>query len=143
LREKVRLRGNARVIAKPTLTRLARNLRQNQTDAELELWWALRSRQIEGTKFKRQFPIGPYIVDFVCFESRLVVEVDESQHMVQERKDAIRTEFLESKGLAVLRFNNLDVLNNMEGVTHSIIECLRMRRHHSPSPKPSPRRRGL
>ena len=124
--------------SKSNLTHLARNLRKNQSDAELELWWALRSRQIEGAKFRRQFPIGPSIVDFVCFEARLVVEVDGSQHALQEHEDAIRTEFLENKRMTVLRFTNLDVLNNLEGVVSTIDELLAARRHHSPSPKPSP-----
>ena len=136
--EKVRLMGNASVITKSRLTHLARNLRQNQTDAELELWWSLRSRQIEGAKFKRQFPIGPYIVDFVCLKARLVVEVDGSQHALQECEDAIRTKFLEGKGLTVLRFTNLDVLTNLEGVIFTIVEQLAAHSQHFPSPKPVP-----
>ena len=112
------------MISKSKLTHLARSLLQNQTDAERELWWALRSSRIEGAKFKRQFPVGPYIVDFVCFEARLVVEVDGSQHALHENEDAIRTEFLESKGLSVIRFTNIDVLTNMEGVVSAIVELL-------------------
>jgi very-short-patch-repair endonuclease len=95
---------------------LAKNQRRNRTDAELELWWALRSRQIEGLKFRRQFPVGNFIVDFVCLDARLVIEVDGSQHMENIDEDAIRTAFLESKGLKVLRFTNIDVLTNIEGV---------------------------
>ena len=126
------------MISQSRLTRLARNLRRNQTDAELGLWRVLRSSQIEGAKFKRQFPVGPYIVDFVCFEARLVVEVDGSQHALHENEDAIRTEFLESKGLSVIRFTNIDVLTNMEGVVSAIVELFAAQRRHSPSPKPSP-----
>ena len=126
------------MISKSSLTQLAKNLRRNQTDAELQLWWALRSSQIEGAKFKRQFPVGSFIVDFVCMDARLVVEVDGSQHVLQEREDAIRTEFLQSKGMTVLRFTNLEVLNNLAGVVSSIIEQLAARTRHSPSPKPSP-----
>ena len=136
--EKARMRGDARVISKSRLTQLARNLRQNQTDAELELWSILRSRQIERAKFKRQFPIGPYIVDFMCLEARLVVEVDGSQHALQECEDAIRTKFLEGKGLTVLRFTNLEVLTNLEGVVFMIGKLLTAHSQHSPSPKPSP-----
>jgi len=126
------------VISKSSLTQLAKNLRRNQTDAELQLWWALRSSQIEGAKFKRQFPVGSFMVDFVYMDARLVVEVDGSQHVLQEREDAIRTEFLQSKGMTVLRFTNLEVLNNLAGVVSSIIEQLAARTRHSPSPKPSP-----
>jgi len=78
------------------------------------------------------------MVDFVYMDARLVVEVDGSQHVLQEREDAIRTEFLQSKGMTVLRFTNLEVLNNLAGVVSSIIEQLTARTRHSPSPKPSP-----
>ena len=132
------MRGNGKLISKARLNHLAKNLRRNQTQAELNLWWALRSRQIEGAKFKRQHPIGPYIVDFICFDAKLVVEVDGSQHALRVDEDAIRTHFLESKGLTVVRFTNLDVLNNMAGVVFTITECLAAQRLHSPSPKPSP-----
>ena len=132
------MRGNGKLISKARLNHLAKNLRRNQTQAELNLWWALRSRQIEGAKFKRQHPIGPYIVDFICFDAKLVVEVDGSQHALRVDEDAIRTHFLESKVLTVVRFTNLDVLNNMEGVVFTITERLAVQRRHSPSPKPSP-----
>ena len=110
------MRGHGKLISKASLTQLAKNQRRNRTDAELELWWALRSRQIEGLKFRRQFPVGNFIVDFVCLDARLVIEVDGSQHMENIDEDAIRTAFLESKGLKVLRFTNIDVLTNIEGV---------------------------
>ncbi|MCI0835550.1 MAG: endonuclease domain-containing protein [Chloroflexi bacterium] len=126
------------MISKSRLTQLARSLRRNQTRAELELWWAMRSSQIDGAKFKRQFPIGPYVVDFICHEARLVVEVDGGQHALMEREDVIRTEYLKQKGLSVVRFTNLEVLKNLEGVVSVIIESLAARARHSPSPKPSP-----
>jgi very-short-patch-repair endonuclease len=138
LREKARLRGNANVLPNSTMTTLAKNLRTNQTDAELKLWTALRSRQIQGAKFRRQFPVSNYIVDFVCFEEKLVIEVDGSQHAQSIESDAIRTAYLESEGLSVIRFTNHDVLKNLEGVVFRIIEKLASQREHSPSPKPSP-----
>ena len=79
----------------------------------------------------------------MCFRSLLVVEVDGSQHSLKEHQDAIRTEFLVSKGFTVLRFTNLEVLNNLEGVVLAIIERLVASGQHSPSPKPSPFGRGL
>ena len=126
------------MISKSRMTHLAQNLRKNQTQAELELWWALRSSQIEGAKFRRQFPIGAYIVDFVCLNAKLVVEVDGSQHVLKQREDAIRTKSLENKGLVVLRFTNLEVLENLGGVVSEIVEQLAVHARHSPSPKPSP-----
>jgi len=120
------------------MTTLAKKLRMNQSDAELKLWRAIRSSQIEGAKFRRQYPVGNYIVDFICFEAKLVIEVDGGHHAQLIDSDAIRTAFLESKGLSVLRFTNLDVLNNLEGVVFKIIEYLAIQRVRSPSPKPSP-----
>ena len=143
LREKVRLRGNGKLTSKVMLTHLVKNLRRSRTDAEFELWQALRSRQVEEAKFRHQYPIGQYKVDFVCFEARLVIEVDDGQHMFQEGDDRRRTEFLESKGLTVLRFDNLEVLNNLEGVVFKVIERLSDQRSRSRSPKPSPSGRGL
>jgi very-short-patch-repair endonuclease len=124
LREKVRLRGNGKLTSKARLTHLAQKLRRNQADAEVKLWRALRSRQIEGAKFRRQFPIGRYIADFICLEARLVIEVDGPQHALQVDEDQERTEFLESKGLTVVRFTNIEVLTNLEGVVFAIVERL-------------------
>lgn len=73
------------------LTPLARQLRKNTTAAEKQLWQQLRAKQLHGFKFKRQQPIGNYIVDFVCFEKRLVIELDGGQHMEQADGDALRT----------------------------------------------------
>ncbi len=99
---------------------LARALRREATDAEWELWSILRNRQLAGSKFRRQQPIGPYIVDFVCFAEKLVVEVDGGQHATAAERDAARTAWLESQGFRVLRFWNHDVLQNIEGVSESI-----------------------
>ena len=112
------------MVSAKQLRHLARNLRRNQTDAELRLWRTLRSRQIQGEKFRRQYPLDKYILDFVCLEEKLVVEVDGSQHQDQAHEDGLRTRFLESKGLSVLRFNNLEVLANIEGVVFTIVESV-------------------
>lgn len=108
----------------PNQLKNARLLRKNMTDAEQRIWRALRLRQILGVKFRRQHPIGPYIADFVCIESKLIVEVDGGQHADQAPYDEDRTQWLEAKGYRVLRFWNNDVLGNMEGVLARILEAL-------------------
>ena len=94
----------------------ARKLRQNATDAERALWQQLRAARLGGHKFRRQAPIGRYIVDFVCFEACLIVEVDGGQHVERRQQDAQRTAWLASQGFRVLRFWNTEVLGNMEVV---------------------------
>jgi very-short-patch-repair endonuclease len=84
----------------------ARELRKNPTDAERKLWAHLRLRQIGGYKFRRQHPLGPYIVDFVCIEKKLIVEVDGGQHDEKRFYDAKRDKWLEEKGFKVIRFWN-------------------------------------
>ena len=98
----------------------ARELRANMTDAERKLWSKLRLKQIDGCRFRRQLPIGPYIVDFVCLASRLIIEVDGGQHASDVQRDAKRTAWLESQNFRVLRFWNNDVLGNMDGVLQTI-----------------------
>ncbi|MGD9538428.1 MAG: endonuclease domain-containing protein [Alphaproteobacteria bacterium] len=101
----------------------ARQLRRDATEAERQLWKRLRNRQIAGAKFRRQVPIDPYIVDFICFETRLVVEVDGGQH-ARSGVDAARTAFLESHGFRVVRVWNHEVLGNIEGVLSTIEDAL-------------------
>ena len=101
-------------------TAKARQLRKNLTDAEQALWQILRNRQVSGYRFRRQAPIGPYIVDFVCFENRLVIEVDGGQHVEQADYDAERTAWLESAGFRVIRFWNNQVLGEREAVKDEI-----------------------
>jgi very-short-patch-repair endonuclease len=108
----------------PALARFARQLRTNQTDAEKKLWRVLRGRLFEGVKFKRQVPFPPYIVDFYCDAARLVIEVDGGQHFNEAEADERRTRFLERRSLRVIRFTNLDVLMNLEGVTEVILQEL-------------------
>ena len=92
------------------------HLTKNLTDAEQELWNTLRNRQVSGINFLRQAPIGPYIVDFVCYENRLVIEVVGGQHLELADHDAERTAWLESEGFRVIRFWNNQVLKELEAV---------------------------
>jgi very-short-patch-repair endonuclease len=109
-----------------------KSLRTNATDAERTLWQRLRAKQIR-LRFRRQFPIGPYIVDFVCLRAKLIVEIDGGQH--GDERDAARTDWLEKRGYKVLRFWNNDVLGNMDGVLRMIAEEIDQ---ISPPPPASP-----
>ena len=102
----------------------ARALRHGGTDAEHWLWQHLRSRQLLGQKFRRQVPIGQYIVDFLCCECKLIVEVDGSQHRQQEGYDRTRTQCLESQGYRVIRYWNNEVLQQGDAVLESILQAL-------------------
>ena len=103
-------------------TEFARHLRRTMTDAEREIWHHLRNRAFMGHKFRRQHPIGPYIVDFACPERRLVVELDGGQHDVS--KDAGRTHHLQAIGFKVLRFWNNDVFRQQDTVLAMIFDAL-------------------
>jgi very-short-patch-repair endonuclease len=109
------------------LTALARELRRRQTEAERTLWSRLRNRQLEGVKFRRQQPVGPFIVDFACLERKIVVEIDDGQHADEDmlESDQARTRWLEGAGYRTLRFWNSDVLRNVEGVLLEIRDELR------------------
>ncbi|MFH1336921.1 MAG: endonuclease domain-containing protein [Candidatus Zixiibacteriota bacterium] len=107
------------------LTQIAKKLRKKSTHAERLLWRHLKAKQLEGYKFRRQEPIGNYIVDFICFEKRIVIELDGSQHQTEKDKDRKREQWLKRQGFKVLRFWNNEVLNNMEGVYQVIKDsCL-------------------
>lgn len=116
----------------------AKALRGNQTDAEQRLWYHLRAHRFMGLKFKRQKPIGRYIVDFVCMEHRLIIELDGGQHAEQAAYDRQRDAWLHGGGYRVLRFWNNDVMQELEGVLERIRGALFL----VPSPQPSPRTRG-
>ena len=115
----------------------ARALRASGTDAEQALWRHLRSRQLNGHKFRRQHPIGPYIADFACVEARLVVELDGGQHAQADalKHDERRTQFLLAQGWHVLRFWNHDMLAEPAGVLQTIVQALA---HPPPPPPPAP-----
>ena len=102
----------------------ARRLRQSSTDAERRMWSALRDRRLASYKFRRQHPIGPYVVDFACTYHSLAIELDGSPH-AENAADARRTSWLESQGWKVIRFWNTDVLNNANGVVEAILKVLR------------------
>ncbi|MBN1471007.1 MAG: endonuclease domain-containing protein [Syntrophaceae bacterium] len=104
---------------------LGKGLRKRPTHAEQLLWNKLRQKQMEGFKFRRQQPIDNYIVDFICFEKRIIVEVDGGQHAIQNKDDIVRDSYLRQKGFQLLRFWNNEVLQNMDGVLEVIREkCL-------------------
>ena len=104
------------------LTSRSRALRKNATDAERKLWSIVRRRQLNGFKFRKQVEIDGYIVDFLCAEQRLIIEVDGGQH--SPARDARRTAFLQSQGFRLIRFWNNDVLQNPDGVWTIIEEAL-------------------
>jgi very-short-patch-repair endonuclease len=106
----------------------ARQLRKNLTDAERLLWAKLRRRQLENCKFRRQHPIGNFIVDFVCLDKKLVIEVDGGQHLDNPYDDR-RTHWLEEQGYKVLRFWNHDVLAKTDAVLQAIHDALLPTRH--------------
>ncbi|QAY79378.1 endonuclease domain-containing protein [Sphingosinicella sp. BN140058] len=120
------------VVFKKRLTLRAQQLRRTATEAEQKLWTGLRQRQLGGFKFSRQMPIGPFICEFLCRETRLVIEVDGGQHDDQAAADASSTRYLVSKGSRVIRFWNHDVLGNTDGVLSVILEAL------TSAPPPTP-----
>jgi len=122
------------------LTPYAKKLRRASTKAERKLWQALRNKQIEGCKFRRQQPIDPYIVDFVCFKRKLIIELDGGQHAANREIDENRNRFFNLNGFNVLRFWNNEVFENVEGLLAVIRKaCLD---ESSPSPSPSHQGRG-
>ena len=121
-------------------TRRARELRKQGTPAEIKLWQSLSKRQLHGFKFSRQIPIGPYFADFLCRSAKLVVEVDGPSHDVQVEYDCARTELIEGQGYRVIRFSNMDVLQNLEDVLATIGRVLT--EMSLPTPNPSRLREG-
>ncbi|MDK1118668.1 MAG: endonuclease domain-containing protein [Anaerolineae bacterium] len=101
----------------------ARELRKNMTSAEKKLWGVLRGKQLDGLYFRRQHPVGPYILDFFCAKGNLVIEVDGDSHLDQEEYDKERTRWLEKeKGYRVIRFTNDDIFKSI----HEVIEAIRV-----------------
>jgi very-short-patch-repair endonuclease len=112
---------------KPRIQQYARDLRKEATDAEQWLWQQLRSRRLLGYKFRRQIPVGDYIIDFLCKEQKLVVELDGSQHQEQVDYDQQRTGYLETQGYMVVRYWNNEVLQHGDDVLEDIISRLQGR----------------
>lgn len=113
---------------------LCRKLRRDQTDAEKNLWKIFRSRQFNGIKFRRQYSIGKYILDFYSPEYRICIELDGGQHFedIHIFNDEIRRKDLENLGIKILRFTNDEIFNNIEGV------CLNIEKELAPHPSPLP-----
>ena len=118
----------------PVTTTRARSLRSAMTDAERLLWYAIRGKQLNNHRFRRQHPIGNYIVDFACLEQNIVIELDGGQHQDQFEYDERRSAYLQAHGWQVLRFWNNDVLNNLDGVLAVIADKLT----NTPLSQPSP-----
>lgn len=104
----------------------ARELRHRQTSTEDLLWQQLRGRRLGGQKFRRQVPIGPYTVDFLCFAAKLVVEIDGAHHGEQAGYDERRTAEIEAQGFTVMRVSNMDVRDRLDDVLVRIAEALRV-----------------
>ncbi len=117
----------------------AATLRRNQTNAERTMWFALRDRRLAGFKFRRQVSVGPYVVDFLCVEARLVVELDGGQH--ETGLDAGREQAIRALGFGVVRFWNNEIGSNLEGVLAHLLRTLEARA--AALTQPSPRGRGL
>jgi very-short-patch-repair endonuclease len=122
---------------KAKLKRPSRKLRSDMTDAEIYLWSKLKNKQLDGYQFYRQKPIGNYIVDFYCPTTKLVIEVDGGQHFDDDgiTRDNERDGYINSLGLKVLRFTNIEVLKNMQGVIDSIIDNMNQIPLSPPFPK--------
>jgi len=116
------------------LLHFAKTMRHQPTDAENALWRQLRASRLFGHKFKRQQPLGNYIVDFVCFEQRLIVEIDGGQHADNAAADSERSAWLASQGFRVLRFWNDEALTKEVAVLDAIISALQISPHPNPSP---------
>ena len=119
----VRVRGMKRFIAR------AKALRGKETSAEARLWCALRNRQLSNSKFRRQWPVDRYIVDFVCLDAKLIIEVDGATHSTQDelRRDQQRSAVLESCGFRILHVPNAEVYENLTGVIETILAELEHR----------------
>ncbi len=117
----------SKIINREEQKEFRRKLRNDMPKPEQKLWYYIRNRQIEGVKFRRQCSIGKYIVDFYSFEKKLVIEIDGDSHFESDEalaKDKIRTEFLESQGIKILRFTNVDVMKNCEGCIDELLRAL-------------------
>jgi very-short-patch-repair endonuclease len=114
-----------RIRTSTAVQRRARELRKEMTPSEQALWEYLRNRKLNGFKFRRQHPLGPYVADFYCAEHRLVIELDGGIHESQIERDTARTLQFESFGYRVLRFRNQEVEQNIDAVLEAILEVCR------------------
>ncbi len=116
----------------------ARQLRSKQTDTENLLWLRLRAHRLSGLKFRRQQPVGVYVVDFLCSGEKLIVELDGGQHQERIGYDEIRDAWLKSEGYTVLRYCNNELMGNLEGVLEDIGRVAGVFTEASPTPQPLP-----
>ncbi len=120
----------------------ARAFGKREADAERFLWRDLRNRELGGWKFRRQYPVGAFIVDFICVEKNVVIEVDGGQHAENEALDLQRSAYLNKMGYRVLRFWNNEVLQETEAVLMAIFAILADTAKKSPTPPPTPQMGG-
>lgn len=113
----------------------AKKMRSEPTSPQAAMWRVLRAKQFEGVKFSRQVVIAPYIADFAGRLRGLIVEIDGDSHALSDAKDARRTRWLEEQGYRVIRFTNLDVRSNLDGVAHTISAALAALPLSQPSPR--------
>ena len=113
-----RIRGTT-----PKIEEAARRLRRTMTPAKQRLWEALRCRQVSGLKFRRQHPVGPFVLDFYCPERKLVIELDGEIHKLQENRDQARAQQLADYGYHVIRFRNEEVFNHLDSVLQRILKA--------------------
>ena len=123
---------------KPNLLSFSRKLRKKSTETEAHLWYNLRAKRFDGLKFRRQVAIGRYIVDFVCFDKKVIIECDGNQHLIQQEKDKNRDKWFTNQGYKVLRFWDNDVLKNTDEILEAIYQACFSSKESAPSPQPSP-----
>ena len=127
----------------------ARQLRRETTPAERLLWNALRNDSFAGLKFRRQHPVGCYVADFCCMQEKLIIELDGDSHDFSEQKDKDRTAALNQEGYRVIRFSNMDVFDNLDGVLMMIARTLNIDwktvfgNSNRPHPNPPPKGEGI
>ena len=116
----------------------AKQLRQEMTPPERQLWSKLRRKQLGGFRFRRQHPIGPYVADFYCHKAALIVEVDSNYHASSKSTDAARDKFFRERGIETLRVTAGDIASNIDGVRSTILGLVRQRAAEHPHPSPPP-----
>ncbi|MDF2939877.1 MAG: putative restriction endonuclease-like [Gammaproteobacteria bacterium] len=122
------------------ISKFKKHLRSNQTNAETKLWYFLRAKRFHGFKFRRQVAIGHYVVDFICFKSKLIVELDGGQHneVANKRADLVRTNYLRAQGYRVIRFWNDEVFTKTSEVLNEILKNLSPLPRNLKAPRPLP-----
>jgi very-short-patch-repair endonuclease len=120
----------------PRLIEFAKHMRREMTEPEKRLWYQLRAKRFEGTKFRKQKIVGSYIIDFSSNEPKLAIEIDGNTHADRQEYDAIRTEYLEQQGYKVIRFSNRDVMENLEEILETLAAVIAEMRPPLPTLSP-------